>query len=221
MSESEEIAKAIQESAKFGVKGLETAEKAGSFFAKVFQQPAYEISGMITDKLRFVRWTRAVKMMDEVTQILDERGIQNPRPVPPKIALPIFEEASLEDEGTLQDLWNNLLANAMDPEFNDEIRYGFIDMIKNLTGIDVIILQYCYSKIVSTINLERIDTIYQSEIEKSQIISKLGISELEYSISVENLMRLRLVNNVMIMGNGVIDIYMTPLGIKFVRACIK
>jgi len=44
MSETEEIAKAIQESAKLGVKGLETADKAASFFAKVFKGPANEIS---------------------------------------------------------------------------------------------------------------------------------------------------------------------------------
>jgi hypothetical protein len=42
MSESEEIAKAIQESAKLGEKGLEIADKAGSFFAKVFC-PNYRI----------------------------------------------------------------------------------------------------------------------------------------------------------------------------------
>lgn len=54
MNEAEEIAKAIQESAKLGEKGLEIADKAGSFFAKVFKEPIDEISGIITDKLRFI-----------------------------------------------------------------------------------------------------------------------------------------------------------------------
>ncbi len=54
MSEAEEIAKAIQESAKLGEKGLETAEKVGGFVATVFKEPITDVSGLITDKLRFV-----------------------------------------------------------------------------------------------------------------------------------------------------------------------
>ena len=221
MSESEEIAKAIQESAKFGVKGLETAEKAGSFFAKVFQQPVYEILGMITDKLRFVRWTRAVKMMDEVTRILDERGIQNPRPVPPKIALPIFEEASLEDEPTLQDLWNHLLANAMDPSFNDEIRYGFIDMIKNLTSLDVQILVYSYQELADNANLNSASEISKHLIKKDMILDKLKISEEQYSMSIDNLIRMRLAEYLIMWSNGSTDYYMTFMGVKFIQACMR
>jgi len=56
MSETKEIAKAIQETAKLGVKGIETADKAAGFLAQVFKEPAKEISGIITDKLRFIRW---------------------------------------------------------------------------------------------------------------------------------------------------------------------
>src|SRR3989339_769157 len=124
MSEIEEISKAIQESAKLGEKGLEIADKAGGFFAKVIKEPASEITGMITDKLRFIRWKRLVQMSDEVNKILEEKGISDTRAVPPKLALPIIEESSLEDNPELQKLWNHLLANSMNPTFNDEIRYG-------------------------------------------------------------------------------------------------
>lgn len=73
MSENEEIAKAIKESAKLGEKGLEITDKVGSFFAKIFKEPANEISGIITDKLRFVRWKRMVKMVDEVNEVLKKK----------------------------------------------------------------------------------------------------------------------------------------------------
>ena len=134
MSETEEIAKAIQESAKLGQKGLETAEKAATFFAKVFKAPVDEISGMVTDKLRFIRWKRLIQMSEEVDQILKTKGAIHTRAVPPKLALPIFEDATLEEDPKIQDLWNHLLANAMNAEFNSEIRYGFIDMIKGASG---------------------------------------------------------------------------------------
>ena len=53
MNEIEEIVKAIQETARLGEKGLDTAEKSGNFIAKVFKGPIAEISGLITDKLLY------------------------------------------------------------------------------------------------------------------------------------------------------------------------
>ena len=47
MTETEEIAKAIQESAKFGQKGLESAEKTAGFFAKIFKAPIDYGSGTL------------------------------------------------------------------------------------------------------------------------------------------------------------------------------
>ena len=37
----------------------------------------------------------------------------------------MVENASLEEDDKLQDLWNKLIANAMDPNFTDEIRYSY------------------------------------------------------------------------------------------------
>ena len=71
MSDIEEISKAIQEVAKFGDNGLETAQRAGSFFAKVFKSPLDEISNIIHDKLRFIRWKRLVEISGEVNKILE------------------------------------------------------------------------------------------------------------------------------------------------------
>lgn len=175
MSEAEEIAKAIQESAKLGEKGLEIADKAGSFFAKVFREPINEISGMITDKLRFIRWKRMVQMADEVNKILEEKNIEDTRAVPPKIALPIIEEASLEDDPTLQSLWNHLLANAMNPNFNDELRYGFIEMIKGITGIEAKLLNEFYEVLRREGKLKPLSDVFQYSLTKEQIMQALKI----------------------------------------------
>lgn len=233
MSEVEEIAKAIQESAKLGEKGLEIADKAGSFFTKVLKEPINEISGMITDKMRFIRWKRMVEMSDEVNMILEQKGITNTRAVPPKIALPIIEEATLEDDPNLQYLWNNLLANAMNPTFNDEIRYGFIEMIKGITGIEVKLLNEFYGALHRDNKLSPLSNVYQYSITKEQITQVLGISIEVYSISVNNLMRMQLLSPAIIKGGvtmgsepltiykGIDAITLTPLGVKFVEACIK
>jgi hypothetical protein len=233
MSEAEEIAKAIQESAKLGEKGLEIADKAGSFFAKVFREPINEISGMITDKLRFIRWKRMVQMADEVNKILEEKKIVDTRAVPPKIALPIIEEASLEDDPNLQYLWNHLLANAMNPNFNDELRYGFIEMIKGITGIEAKLLNEFYEVLRREGKLRPLSDVFQYSLTKEQIMQALGISADVYAISVNNLMRMQLLSPAILKGGvkmgpepltiykGIDAVTLTPLGVKFVEACIK
>jgi hypothetical protein len=233
MSEAEEIAKAIQESAKLGKKGLGIADKAGSFFAKVFKEPAGEVSGMITDKLRFIRWKRMVQMSDEVNKILEARKITETRAVPPKIALPIIEEASLEDDPDLQYLWNHLLANAMNPDFNDELRYGFIEMIKEITGIEAKLLNEFYEVLRGEGKLEPLSKLFDYSLTKEQIMQVLSISADVYAISVNNLMRMQLISPAIIKGGvkmgpepltiykGIDSVTLTPLGVKFVEACIK
>ncbi len=234
MSEAEEIAKAIQESAKLGDKGLEIAEKACNFFAKVFREPIYEISGMITDKLRFIRWKRMVQIADEVNRILEEKKIKDTRAVPPKIALPIIEEASLEDDPDLQYLWNHLLANAMNPKFNDEIRYGFIDMIKGITGIEARLLNEFYESLNKEGKLRPLSDVVQYSLTKEQIMQTSGLSADAFALSVNNLMRMQLLSPAFFkidgleIGSEPYKVYkgfeavtLTPLSVKFVEACIK
>lgn len=233
MSEAEEIAKAIQESAKLGEKGLEIADKAGSFFAKVFKEPINEITGIITDKLRFIRWRRIVEMADDVNKILEEKKIEDTRAVPPKIALPIFEESSLEDDPTLQDLWNHLLANAMNPDFNDEIRYGFIEMIKNITGIEAIILREFYNLLERKNRVKSLSLIYKYSLKRRTISDALEMSSDQYALSVNNLMRMQLLSpfvlkfrgellvEPLIIFKGIETVTFTPLAVKFVEACMK
>lgn len=234
MSDTEEIAKAIQESAKLGQKGLETAEKAASFFAKVFKAPVDEISGMVTDKLRFVRWKRLIQMSEEVDQILKEKGVIYTRGVPPKLALPIFEDATLEEDQNIQDLWNHLLANAMNPEFNDELRYGFVDMIKNITAIEASILNNFYEILKKEGRLNNLKELSGYSLKKEQIQQIVNISEDQYQVSVHNLMRMQCIGPAVLKSTGIMigteattiykgtdAVVLTPLGVKFVEACIK
>lgn len=239
MTDAGEIAKAIQESAKLGVKGLDIADKAGSFLTRIFQEPINEITGMITDKLRFIRWKRMVQMADEVYKILEEKNITATRTVQPKIALPIIEEASLEEDPNLQFLWNHLLANAMDPMFNDEIRYGFIEMIKGITGLEAKLLNEFYEILKSKNQLYPIENIYENSLTKEEIIEFLKITPFNYALAVNNLMRMQLISPALykthasfrtykpykmepvIIFKGTDALTLTPLSIKFIEACMK
>ena len=112
--------------------------------AKVFGDPIAQVSGIVADRLRFVRWKRLMVMADEVDRVLGRRGIVEIRAVPPKLALPILEDGSLEDDESLQALWTGLLANAMDPNFQAELRTAYVDIIRSITPRDALILQDFY-----------------------------------------------------------------------------
>src|SRR5437588_10453696 len=96
--EISETAKAIQEVAKTTKAGIEATEKLGGFVSRITDEPLATINGIFSDRLRFIRWERQLRLYDRELEILRERGIENrTRTVPPKLALPIVEYASLEE----------------------------------------------------------------------------------------------------------------------------
>ncbi|MCK9224800.1 MAG: DUF4393 domain-containing protein [Candidatus Muirbacterium halophilum] len=228
-----EISKAVEAAANFGSSGLEKAEKLGSFFAKVFKEPIQEVAGIIHDKLKYIRWKNILKISDDVEKILKERKVENTKAIPLKLALPLIDNASLEEDQNLQNLWSNLIANAMDPNFENEIRYGFIDMIKNITPIEAFLLNNFYFILKRENKLFDLSKVNEYSLSKEQFIKILNISIDNYILAANNLMRLQLIGPAILtggvrMGNEPITIYkgtdritLTPLGVKFIEACIN
>jgi len=231
MTEVEEVAKATAEASKFGTKALETTEKLGKFVAKVFKEPIKDAVGIIGDRLKFMRWERQVQLADRVEEILSERKVRNTRAVPPKLALPILENASLEESDELQELWAKLLANSMDPSFTEEIRYTYVEIIKSLTSLDVKILYTVYILLCD----EKVDwdNIDKHPITKEKIFNELSTSREDYELSVYNLFRVQCLTSDVVSEYVVVTrseyrsekvtdrVIMTPLGKYFVEACIK
>lgn len=180
-------------------------------------------------------------MADEINKILQEKNITDTRAVAPKIALPIFEEATLEEDPSLQNLWNHLLVNAMDPMFGDEIRYSFIEIIKGITGIDAKLLSEFYDFLKKQNQLNPIENVTDFFLTKEEIIRLLNINSSVYLVSAHNLMRMQLISPAFLktgssfrtaskrgvskMENvsiykGTDVITLTPFGVKFIEACM-
>ena len=234
MSDIEEISKADQKASDLGVKALETGEKVGSFFAQVFKEPITEVSGMLTDRLKFARWKRLVELQSQVNEILSNRLISDTRSVAPKLALPLLEEASLEEDADLQKLWSHLLANAMDPSFSGDLRTGFVEMIKGLTALDAGILEFFYKVLKREGHLTPLEGVIQYSLKKEQIMQSLNTTEADYQVSAFNLMRIQCIAPAVLKATGIsfgdeattiykgIDaVTLTPLGVKFAQACME
>lgn len=231
MSETEEVAKAVAEASKFGTKSVEATEKMLGFLAKVFHEPIELAVGIINDKLKFLKWQRQIRMADKINEILEERDITETRPIPPKFALPMLENASLEEDDELQDIWIRLMANSMDPNFKASFRMAYIEIIKGLTTLDVKILDFFYKRLVED-NMEG-ENFTRHSYTQNRICSALGLSTEEYLDSIYNLFRVQCLAPAIIKGGvsmgsepltifkGADEVSMTPLGKNFIEACIK
>jgi len=62
-----------------------------------------------------------------------------------KIAIPLFQAASLEEDDELQDIWARLLVNAADSGRDLEIKRMYITILEDLGTLDVKILSCIYS----------------------------------------------------------------------------
>jgi hypothetical protein len=223
-----ESAKAAQEAAKTVRTGIEATQQLGRFVSRITTEPLDTVMGILNDKLQFMRWERKLRLAERGRELLRERGIEGPlRPVPFKLAVPIVENASLEDNNELQDLWANLLASAVDPKFDGLVRSAYIDIIKQFEVVDVHLLNAVYESYHQWLE-ERLrggkeagGGYYSSrhhKVYKNDIIERLGLSSSVYDDSTDNLIRVRCVG-LYFYHSG--ELFITSLGVHFVEACTR
>ena len=77
-----------------------------------------------------------------------EIGLDKPtRQIPLKLAIPLLEAASLEDDDFLQDLWVKLLVNAANIECKVSLQRAYISILEQLTSLEARMLLKIYSLI--------------------------------------------------------------------------
>lgn len=239
-----ESAKAIQEVAKTTGQVIAVIDRVGQFFSRVMKEPIDATCGMITDTLKYKRWERQVLLIEKAEKIIKQKGLANEfRPIPPKIALPVFQYASLEDEDFLHDLWAKLLVSCLDTQMNKP-RTVYVEIIKQLDALDVRILKRMYELFEEEqrrreewSSYSKLDPTY-TKLLSFQIREHLPVDDEAYWASVDNLRRQGLsqsyieqdsieveVNgdteypDVVTHHGGYDDLAITALGLEFVKVC--
>lgn len=173
------------------------------------------------DNAKFKRFENANKLFIRAKKITEwvSEELQEP---PLKISMPLIENASLESEDELQEKWANLLANSLTNK--KDIKPAFIEILKELSSIEVKILDKIYEEAKNT---WWILTNIQFSSEKIAQIFLISIDEVR--VIIDNLYRLRLAEAPWVqwiqMGwffpvwktNDIFQI--TFLWIKFIEAC--
>jgi hypothetical protein len=93
---------------------------------------------MFEDYLSVVWFERRVRLWERVRQFCAERGMPGPtRKIPLNIGAPLLQNAALEEDDDLQDVWAKLLVNSADASSGIEIRRAFVSVLAEMTTLDV------------------------------------------------------------------------------------
>jgi len=206
----------------------ETFKIAKDFIGKLVNPALEEGGGLIKDNIAYWRFKNQINLIIKVKKFLEEKGI-SPRKVLPKTLISILENGSLEEDNYMQNKWASLLANSSNPNYSEEIKPSYTEILKELSSIEVKLLD----KMFEEFNKKPTENEYEIEFNKDVVCKKLNISENEYDVLADNLIRLNLCQPAPLRGLSLGSVstnqpaiirskkisYLTPLGYNFIKAC--
>lgn len=193
-NETIETARAMRATADATKEVIGAIEKTGGFLNRVFGDMVEDGIGVVADRIRFFRIQNYLALSENTARIMRNRGYSESditKIVTPKVAIPLIESATLEDDSELQALWAQLLANAMDPKFNLDIRFRHVSLLREMEPLDVRILNSSHSE-----KLANFDTVPFDKVlfERKVIAQNIGVAENVIEISLLNLIRLNCID---------------------------
>lgn len=127
------------EEAKLGQELVKAARDSGAYLADIFGDLPRDLMGLlIGDRVKARRIENAVNFAKKLQERLEDQTAQEPPSL--KFAIPILAAAVDEENEGLQDLWARLLATAMDPARRDQMRQAFVETVKQMDPMDVLVL---------------------------------------------------------------------------------
>ena len=127
-------AAATEATANASKEAIQASRELGRFFSG----PAREVVGILEDYVKVVRFERRVRLAGRVRKVLIEKGMTGPtRKIPLNIAVPLLENATLEEDDDLQEVWARLLVNGGDAGSGIQLRRAFVSVLAEMTSLDV------------------------------------------------------------------------------------
>lgn len=163
-----------------------TAQKAFDFIEKIIGAPIMEGTGMLTDKIKYLRFKNQVNTILKAQEFIKAKGL-DPKKVPLKDITTLMEYASFEDEPKMQEKWAALLANAADPNNRFNLCHIFSQTLNQISAHEVAILDYMFSKCFWSSDKDR------PFLQKNEILRKKFTSYEITLLIFDNLLRLRLI----------------------------
>lgn len=183
----------------------EAAELAKEFLGKVANPALEETGGLMADTVKFWRFKNQVNLLLKAKAFLESKGL-DPKMILPKTLAPLLEAGSLETDPAMQDMWANLLASYARGDLTIQ---SYPSLLKELSPMEARLLADLHSTRVKG-NLTGRDLLTHGA-PKHEICDAFGISDKDYDVMIDNLIRLNLIQPVGARGALVGDM---PIAIK-------
>lgn len=220
-----DTAKAAQEIAKTTGKAIDASQEFGCFISRYISGPLEQGVGIFEDKLKYMRWERQMRLMQRASEYMKSIGIDSPsKPIPLKLAVPLMQAASLEDDDYLQDMWAKLLVNSSITGSQIELNRSYIDILERLSHLEAKILSVIYSLPENEIKNKSIITAHlpdaveiKAENDKKEPLQPSKA----VTLALANLARLGCISLPLTWGGGEIFSTINPavMGRSLVEAC--
>lgn len=218
-----EVAKAAQALAKTTGKGIDAGRELGQFVARFVGGPLEQGGGIVEDKLKYMRWERQVRLMVRAEEFLKQQGLEAPtRPVPMKVAIPLFQAASLEEDDELQDRWARLLVNAADVESGVDVTRSLVRILEDFDPLDAQVLEAIHDAPKDLYpNGAVIPTSLPHAYDDPSDNADPKLPPEPVQLALWNLKRLGCIDSAGTWDSivGIHRVEITPLGTELIRAC--
>jgi hypothetical protein len=159
------------------------------FFANLTKESAEEAGGIVADRIRFWRIKQALSLKEKLDIHLKQRGITDTREVPLKLTVAVLDGATIEDDDELHSEWAKLLANAVDPGFEAEVRVAYTDILRSMNAFDAKLLHEIYAVAVKEKDGEK--SIHEVHVNVIEIANRIGANKPTTELSRDCLIRQR------------------------------
>jgi hypothetical protein len=171
-------ARAARTIAKTTGKAIDAGRELGGWLNKIFGKAIVNTVGLYwTDRVVARRieaavydWKRLRLLIQDTEKELKRRGVKKLRPVPAKVALPLIEHATMENERRLHKMWTNLLAAALTPA-DEAITQTYVTVLGELTARDARMLEKMY---IEWIGIDQNDKYSVGPIEYETGVDVIG-----------------------------------------------
>ncbi|WP_284653550.1 Abi-alpha family protein [Flavobacterium terrisoli] len=119
-------------------------ESTESFLKTILGSAVAETGEMITDQIRYRRFKNQVNIFSKAQTLLESKAI-SPKTINLKTIVPLIDYSSLEEDEQLQVVWANVIANLASYETEDALNTKCIEVLKEITPNEIILLDFFYS----------------------------------------------------------------------------
>mgnify|MGYP001567113383 FL=1 len=209
------VAEAFSHATKAAIDG------ASSFLGRICLPAAEEFGQLLQDKVRSWRAKNAVAIVCEAQARFHKHMVSADAHAHPRLVAAVLEHGAWSDDKTAQEMWAGLLASSCSKDGRDESNLIFINLLAQLTGVQVRVLNYGCEKVEKEVIAHGLIVPKQSlflDVPTLQMIA--GTADIpRLDRELDNLRGLELIHHGFLPQSATVDITPSALALNLYVRC--